>query len=525
MLAPWISISPSQAWLCQTDRAARLLEAAHERHCPLTPVLAEALARLETAEQPALEPGWGRAFALMGAAIGRPDLVGRSPFWARGIPAFAQRVAEPVVRRAAEMAGHMPLVGPVAIQEAEAVDIREAHRRIEAGVTQLLAAIEPMGRGFWVLAALSLQGAAQASTRLAQASGERSRGAALVAEPDPVVGRLLFEVPPLFDDAASRRRQRRIKARSLRKRSGERPKEGGVAGIRPSRQIDDVPDAVLSELVLPDPIVANRLLNEGFLVRHRPPLREPRRDLLVALALDRRADPGGLGAVMKAAWADAAVRLRVLLGASGRTRSDLVFAEQTATRVTRAALRVDDGQRVPVVNPLALRPEDRARMLLDSRILPAFVETRPEASAPRGPILSSLLGQAVDAMAPLPLPGDRPGRSGRPQLADYARRLMIVCVEQGQEEGKDLADNWIALRTTLQAADRRSHGAPALYAALSVPSGLAEGGVFLGQSDIGLLDRVEFAPEEEGPDSLRLARLLGDLSGWLIDLSLGALDG
>jgi len=500
-----------------------VLAAAHERHCPMTPSLADALDRLERTSIPALDPDWGRAFRLMGEAVGRPDQIGRSAFWGRGIAAFMPRVAEPVLRRAAQVSGKVPLSGPAAIDDGSGQDFSQSVKGIEAAVSQLLSTTEGMGRGFWILAMLAIQGAARQAAR----PGISSRGAAKVAqqlaEPDPVVGRLLFEIAPVFDELTTRRRQRKVRARSVRKRSGIRPKEGGVAGIRPSRQIDDLPDAVMSEFVAPEAVFANRLLNEGLLVRHRPPLREPKRDLLSVMLMDRRVDTSGLAGLVKAAWADAAIRLRIALVSVGQECSDLVYAEQTALRRTEAALRVDDGARLSLADPLALTVQDRAGLLLESRLLPDFVNSLPQAQAPAGPLFPNLLPAALRALAPLPAqPGER-GRLLIPRPSDYAHRLTLFCLPAWTEEGRLATADWSGFRAQLAALTTRHYGGPSILAALLVPRRMGDEG-FIALSDLPSLEKAEIMPPSEGSDELRLARTLGDLSGWLMDVTMGALD-
>ena len=518
-----VAIHSAGRWQCQTDRGAAVLAAAHERHCPMTPALADALDRLERSAIPALDAGWGRAFRLMGEAIGRPDKIGRSAFWGRGMAAFLPRVAEPVLRRAAQVAGHVPLAGPAALDDGSGQDLSQAVKGIEATVSQLLSTPEGMGRGFWIMAMLAVQGAAREAARPGISARSSTKAAGLLAEPDPVVGRLLFEVPPVFDEMATRRWQRRVRARSVRKRSGIRPKEGGVAGIRPSRQIDDLPDAVMSEFVVPEPVFANRLLNEGLLVRHRPPLREPKRDLLSVMLMDRRLDTSGLGGLVKAAWADAAIRLRIALGAVGRESSDLLFAEQTALRRTEAALRVDDGARLSLADPLALTPQDRAGLLLESRLLPDFVNSLPQAQAPSGSPFPDLLPAALRALAPLPAqPGER-GRLLIPRPSDYAHRLTMFCLPAWTEEGRLAATDWSGFRAQRVAMTTRHYSSPTILAALLLPKRMGDDG-FVAISDLPALQKAEIMPPAEGSDQLRLARTLGDLSGWLMDVTLGALD-
>ncbi len=319
MSAPEVILGP--AGRTESPAAAHLRASFAQRHVALPAGMADGLARFLAARQPLLDPFWGRAFTCMARALDVSGAVVSQSLVKGVLDRFLVVVAEPVLRRAAQAAGMLPL----AAAAAPAVDARwdGAEAAIRRQAEAALADPQVMGRPFWVHAALDIHLAALRAAR------QRTRHGAPPApgpETDPALAALVFLHPPRFDEAQLRERhRRRARQVSAHRRAGVRPKEGGVAGIRQSHSFEDLPDSLFSELIQPRALLANKLLHEGLLVRHRPPRRNPRRDLLAVTAL--LADPGdGMGLLAKAAWADAAIRLRVALHQMGLGNSDLVWA-------------------------------------------------------------------------------------------------------------------------------------------------------------------------------------------------------
>ena len=370
-----LRIVAGDSWAAAALRDRALLSAFSERHLPLTPDLAKSLARLESAPIPGADLGWGRAFVRAGEAMGIAGQVG-SAFWAAAMPVFATSVVEPILRHAAQKVGHILLVGTAGLSVFSDPRISDSAAQIDAAVNAALGDVAVMGRGFWIVTGVALHGAATRATEARAGLACAKPGAGrLMPEPDAALCRLLFETEPVFpDDALARQRRQKARAKSMRKRSGIRPKEGGVAGIRASRRIEDFPDAMLSELILPIPVLANRLLHEGLLIRHRPPMREPKRDLLSTCFCDAR---GGNDAtsLVKAAWADAGLRLRLILVQLGLAHSDLIWAEAGPFSPMAAVLRTEEVTVRAGLDPMRFGGPLRADMLMRAGLLPGFTDT------------------------------------------------------------------------------------------------------------------------------------------------------
>ena len=513
-------------------RAKAILAAFSERHLPLTPSLATRLAELESVPIPGVDLSWGRAFVRAGEAMGIAGQVG-SAFWSAAMPVFATSVAEPILRHAARQVGHMTLVGAAGLSVASDPYLKDTDASIEAAVDSALGDVAVMGRGFWIVTGVALHGVA---TRATEARAGLARKAArvkhLAPEPDAGLCRLLFETEPVFpDDHLARQRRQRARAKSMRKRSGIRPKEGGVAGIRASRRIEDFPDAVFSELIMPIPLLANRLLHEGLLVRHRPPMREPKRDLLSMCFCDA----SGVGAandLVKAAWADAGLRLRLILSQLGLARSDLVWAEAGPFSPMAAVLRTEEVTLRAGLDPMQIAGPLRADILMRSGLLPGFTDTLPVAArldAAEGfsGHLSALASLGLDALKDRArrMHRTRDGAAPVLRVAEYARHLVLVSLPASSPEGRRAITDWPALRAEIRAGLQTDAGEGATYAALLYPGRMVRGAVFTAISDAPALAQLELQTPEDGDAALCVSQTLGLLSGWVIDLTLEALDG
>lgn len=510
-----------------TSAAASLIQAFAERHIPLPTSLAQSLLQLRTAPVPALDPVWGRVYVRAGEALELPHVVGRTPFWARSLPAFATLAAEPILRWAAGGVARVGLCGAAPLgPQPSSEDERALSARVETALSDGLA----MGRGFWIGVGLGLHAAAQRSLEVTA-----NRRDLDLHETDLPLGRLLFEVEPQFEaERLARRRRERARTRNIRTRTGFKPKEGGTTGIRVSRDPDDLSDAIASDLVLPDVLVASRLLQEGLLVRHRPPQREPKRDLLTFWCCDRRLEDDAT-LLAKAAWADAGVRLRFLLAQSGLARSDLLWAEAGSVGRSAAHLRVEDLAVYPglrALDPMRLGGLVRAETLWRANLLPDFVETLPldmSAHDMADPDPVELTGN-LPALAQLALrrmmrsprvnPVSRPASA--PRLDDYARRLAVLCLPGASAEAQAALGDWRAIRARAAALLRRPMGSLDVVAVLVSPPQLDRNAAYWAMSDARGLAKVELKIPEEGDGAEVLARTAGRLSAWMMDITMEA---
>lgn len=530
----WID-GPSNRDAVFEGRASALIAAFAERHVALTPALATALAELERAEVPAESPIWGQAFRLAGQAVGQEPVVGRSRFWRGAVPAFPTLVAEPVLRRAMAASGGVGLAGAADLPVAHVTSRPDRWQaRLEEIVRRFLSDTAMMGRGFWIEIAVRLQAAAFRDAQTRAGYLARRLGLQVVApEADPLLCRLLYEAEPEFPESF-RLDIRRIRARhkSQRKRAGHRPKEGGVSGIRTSTILDDLTDALVSELVLPSRIVVDRLLHEGLIVRHRPPYRQPKRDLLVLGLADRRAD-GPAGAIAKAAWADAGIRLQILLGQMGLPLSDLVWSEARSTGLSADLLRVEDAEASVDLDPIRLQGTLRAATLFRSGLMPGFTDT----TGATDPIPADLDGPE-ELVPQLARAGLRrlqirhridkgrlgPGADIAHRPSDYARRIAVVVLPSATELAQRAKADWTVVRGQLSATMARVMEEETRLIALVPPREVTVGAGFTVVGDLIPGGIVEAVPDAEATPAEAVNRVVGLLSATLISVVLGALD-
>lgn len=485
-------------------RAEALRRSFAERHLPLPLPLAEALARLERGRIPTQEPTWGSVWRLAGESIGLPSQIGTSGQWQKTVPALPALVVEPLLRAALARGSAWHLPGAADLGEFGGED------RIEAEVRLALSDPDRMGRGFWVETAMRLW--AVLSQEAPLPSPEIQPGAA----------RLIFEFEPAFEAAPDRQRRLREKMRALRRRSGFRPKEGGVTGVRMSSALEDLPDALPSEFLFPQEIFADRFLHEGLIVRHRPPRRLPKRDLLVIGRHDARSgETAGVMALVRAAWADAMVRLRLMLAQMDLTRSDLVWAEMRPDSLRAAILSVAGIKVSAAVDPFALSGPLRAEHLMGSGLLPGLILATPGREDDRG-VLATPERLLAHLRARLKA---RPGL-GFDGFDDYGRILVISVLTPEAAAGLGAGEGWPALRSGLQAQAGRGLPQETRHAALICPTAIARSQPFTLMSDFQpSAEAPPLQAFETGEAAEALCELTGLLSRSLIEICIEALNG
>jgi hypothetical protein len=520
------------------SRAAALRAAYAERHLALPERLSDYLAALEEVKSPANATFWGRGFVLAGEAVGMSRVFGATPFWQGAVARFHQVVVEPVLRHAMTKSDSVTLAGYAHLA---APDAPRASQRDESEYLQIideaLSDNDVMGRGFWCEAAANLYGAAWRSAELrAGATGPHFHNRAIAPEADPLLVRLMLQAEPnLPEDFRISRKNQRSFAVSQRKRSGYRPKEGGVAGIRVSSQIEDLPDAVLSELMLPPELMANRLLHEGLLVRHRPPFRQPKRDLLSVCLADFRETPD-LTNLVKACWADAALRLRILLAQRGLEHSDLIWSERSFLGLSSNVMRVEDFDLRKGLDATMLEGASRKEALFSSGLLPVFTD-QLGGSDPRnalegvvtaGETSRALLQAGLERLQRRLRPGKgRIGGSGSETHSpeDYFRTIVFVVLSEQSETGQQALEDWRSVRNPLRLQLKPSVGEKSLLVGLVVPKRLAPEHAFTALGDVETGERDTFTPEAQDSEADFVNHVLGGVSALLIRTTMGAVNG
>ncbi|MBO0751719.1 MAG: hypothetical protein J2P53_06395 [Bradyrhizobiaceae bacterium] len=392
MTAPLrIEILPESFWqprIAQTACAAgprRLrgfLMAVHGRHAGLTPraaarILNDQTSLLVPPRQP-FGPWQDMRRNVSQVLNAAGDQSAR--FWAEISPAFLySRALVPVVHAVSQQVGRSCLFGTAATPGAPgaAEDYDDHQQRFDAAFADFLSDRQRMGAAFWDGLAFSLW------SEFLLRSGSRAetgRPDHPVPDADPGVIHWLRRLNPAFSRDRQQHRPRVVHHRINPRQP--RPRQGGVTGVRMSHTPDDFGDRLISEAVYPRILQLDRLLYSGYLVRHRPPPLDRRRDvLIVGLFPGSRLIAGYSFA--SAAWFDAALRAAILLRRAGLLRSDIAAATRAAADGAAVArLSIERLEWLDAADPWAVGVRERLAFLRTAGWLPGFIDRGPGDALP-----------------------------------------------------------------------------------------------------------------------------------------------
>ena len=326
----WEQFLPRDATNPVARASGSVVHYLHERHIGISPDLARELASVSRGSGGSV---WDAALDQMSAVLVAGEAhAGRTAALWRAMPLFAltSRLAAPLLQRACESVGITVLFGRLALRDSRAPfdqsDYSGYVKDLRAAAVDLIDGSGGMGTPFWRDCAESLFGAAARLGGREVAPGPLGFPAGM-SDIDRILLTFLSELKPVFTGIGRRPSLlRRRMVRSEAERIGTRPKEGGVSGVRFSHSADDFDTMLLSEFLSPKALMADKLLNQGFLVRHRPPIQRPRWDALI-VGIVPHSDCCDSDRLVKAAWIDAAFRTAIILKRSGFGRSELRWIE------------------------------------------------------------------------------------------------------------------------------------------------------------------------------------------------------
>lgn len=515
-----------------------LFNALQDRHVPATPRLIRSLHIMQTSDEPASVPPWGIAYEHAGAAIGLSGRFGRSSHWASMTDHFVTNLAEPLLRQAAINLGRAFITQfnrsePTAQEFAGAA---AACAALEQEVDRLLATPSAMPRGFWSYAGLSLFSASR--NRTAPDRRNRARSTRV----NSTLSRLVYDIEPILPGSSQwQRRQQKSTLRSSSHRSGIRPREGGVTGVIHSRRLEDVDSALSSTFAYPRELMVSRLLEEGFLITHRPPKRKPNRDMLFIVLNDASTDDGP-ASVAKAAWIDATLRLSLLLKKAQMPRtefgwSDVAFGGTIATALSLEAFERDAQLAISgAAAAAALAGPLRHAMISRSSLVPDAFASLPSLDLSALPAEQRLRRATQDLVASALatanagdlLPGRMPnnGEQRARDLSDYAvvYLLRIGPAALGDGPNQPLREiDWVRDRARILRDTAIETRGRLVAGEMLVPPLIAPGQRISLASDAAPQALHIDVPEEAGTPDDGLAELIGALSDWMIGEILQAL--
>ena len=273
-----------------------------DAHVGITPALAGQMAAVLTSPKTVRGSAWARVVQ------GLHDTVSDSCTTPTGLnPSansmyFLLSVARPLICDALGRTGRSLLL---CRDERPSAVTPEAYRRYGADLERELT--RPAGRdGSARFPALEREGIVMSTLSALRA---REKGRSRMPEMDRLTAALLFAMPSAVSGDRWLPRQAPRPTVVPRTRPSPGPNEGSIEGIRHSRREADFGARTLSEYLLPSELQLERMIDSGFFIHERRPLREKLRDVLVVGIM-----PGGLrqtpaGAFIKACWADCMARL------------------------------------------------------------------------------------------------------------------------------------------------------------------------------------------------------------------------
>ena len=545
-----------------SERARVIFNHFQDRHLPITPRLAEGLAQIERLDQPALATFWGAAYERAGAAVDMQQSFGRSSIWRTAAAVFFISIAEPVLRRIADGPGGLLLVGPAKFDPSEigskgsssdpVGEFRAYAERIEASVSAAVQDPDFLGKGFWLCAGLGLLDAMSVrpgTKRRIRGAGVFARHSSFttvrrgVADVDRTLAELTILFEPDINEASKRiKRDPRPTRRAERERSGYRPKEGGVVGVVRSRRLEDLNDILHSELAMPKQIRVQRLFDEGFMVRHRPPTRRPARDLIVFGICEAKRTTAA-ACLAKAAWIDASMRIRLVLAQMRTEKSEICWCEFPSIGLHVAATSAEGLNVATAANPLTINGDIRRRMILRMSLIPGIFDQKAtkipdeplgdgsadRRGAARHAMLEECWRQRTSPTQRNPL-GQTMNRSGAfssrlLSMADYACGFALTI-----RDGTDLWTNeivqpdWRIEGTLLGSELGLTEVAHANTAMILLPKSLKTGEsfrLFTNARDTA----TEITIREYEDSKSELTRLYGELVPWIVETTLETLYG
>ena len=518
-------------------RAQEIFDILQDRHLPITPSLACSLAKLEGSASPAAERLWGQGYRLASTSLGLAGKMGNAPAWQRMFPIFVQAVVEPILRRCAARSGQNTLTtrGNLNSRKSGAAEYSSECRSIESWVVEAMSEEVVMGKNFWIGAGVALLGGFRKEMAGRLSRMRHGKTVELPFLPDLQLAKLIYGIEPeLAEDRIWNKNLPRPNARSKRLRVGIRPREGGVTGVLHTRRDRDIADALPSAFVVPEEIRLIKLMEEGFMITHRPPHRRPERDLLSMTMSSVEMENLDAAYLIRAAWVDAAIRLRIILSNMSMTKTELGFAYIRAAGTLASAMSLENNPPKKGLDATALKGSIRRASISTSGLFPNMFET---GGTPK-PLKDGDLGRTGAAAVALVKDACHaqkalvPAKSARPNPVakridpdEYANTCLIEAAPSVVRGDETVVLNWRDDRRDLLNRYGFDRGSDVFFGKILCPPILKPGKRFVvcsddrkGESEIEIPDK-----DTEGKT---ISATIGALSTWMITQNiLAALNG
>jgi hypothetical protein len=333
----WAGITRSRFQMLTPDarRAAySILRTMHNRHVGITPDLAAQLAPLilEPTAAFQVEGPWAhvmeRLTRELSAGRYREKFSRQMGFGVlfSAIPPYSViRLAMPIVEEACRRTGLCCLF----CEDETGNVLTEAYRRYSGAVSdeieKMTEEIDGFFQVFWTERALTL---AAYSRRPGLWSIEKENTAVVgLPETDPAAAGLMLRLKPRIQPPKPLSRRQEAMTSPLKHRESPKNKEGGFSGIKITLQQEEMENILMSEFLNPPLLLADRLVNSGYLALKRKPKHERLRDVLIAGIMPNEIKPKLNVDFVKACWFDFITRFGFMLARQRLMRSEFRWLE------------------------------------------------------------------------------------------------------------------------------------------------------------------------------------------------------
>jgi hypothetical protein len=379
--------------------AHSVLTTLHNRHIGITPKLAAELAKRITAPQ-----GYKQGSDCWDKVLKRlleesSEGIATVGVLLNAIPLYSViRLAGPIVEEACNRIGKCFLF----CQEEVSSDVSEDDYiqydfLLEREIRRMAINKDDYFKTFWKDRALTL-------ATYSRRAPSFSRTEARLADIDPSALAMLLHLNPKLVPSKALSIHPKTIVNPMKHREIRRMREGGFSGIHVTRRIEDMGDILLSEFLNPKAVLADRLINNGYLALRRQTKREQLRDILVVGMMPESMGPQPSKDFIKACWFDFISRFGFMLYRSRLKRSEFRWLQGDdfgRVRCCNFLLKELQDLDIPVEGDLT--PDFRRDFLMALGWLPryldnhGFVEKVPQYKAsPQQLKVSGELGTEVE---------------------------------------------------------------------------------------------------------------------------------
>ncbi len=307
--------------------AYSIIRTMHNRHVGVTPQLAAQLAVLtrEPAAVSEMEAPWKQVIERLTSELeNRRNPNARHHAFGLVLSAAPSysilRLAMPIVAEACKRIKLCFLFCEDEAGNVTAAAYRQYEQQLSSEIQRMAAEKDHFFQVFWKERALTL---ADYSRR----HGERSYKGSSLPESDPSSTAMLMRLRPQVPAFKPRQRSAKQAFSRLKNRESLKYKEGGFNGIRVSMRAEDMEDILMSEFMNPPILLADRLINSGFLALKRKPKHEKLKDVLIVGLMPHQVKPRLNADFVKACWFDFISRFGLMLSSNRLMGSEFRWLE------------------------------------------------------------------------------------------------------------------------------------------------------------------------------------------------------